>query len=252
MPGKRDDPPPFLTIAPRSLSPVLLTCEHAARRLPGAVPRFLGPRQVVASHWGWDIGSWELTRELAASLPAGAIGGRWSRLLIDLNRKVDDPTLILPRAGGVTLPWNTDLDAEEIEQRILRYHATYHAEIDRLILRRLIRGVRPLVFAVHTFTPVLDGHERRFEVGILFRDHPTMARRLGKNLKQTGLAVRYNQPYSGIAGLMYAAERHGAHHGLPCLELEVNQALFARRSAAGRLARVLAPALRDLVEHCRY
>ena len=55
--------------------------------------------------------------------------------------------------------------------------------------------------------------------------------RLAEGLKKSGLRVRYNEPYSGLAGMMYAIHRHGTHHGLPCLELEVNQDLLAGRGA---------------------
>ncbi len=239
--------PPFQVLAKGSLSPLVLTCEHASRRLPVTAPRSAALGKLLRSHWGWDIGGWELTRELSRRLGAGAIGGRWSRLYIDLNRKVDDPTLIRPVAEGLRLPWNARLGVREIERRILAIHAPYHAEVDRLILRRVVRGVRPLVLAVHTFTPLLDGERRDFDLGVLYRDHTTQALRLGRRCAELGLTVRYNQPYSGIAGLMYAAERHGLHHGLPCLELELNQGLFERRGAAARLGRLLARAIGELL-----
>ena len=228
---------PFLLHNPRSVSPVLLTCEHATNRLPCSA-RTPGPlRTILDSHWGWDIGAWKLTRELARRLRAGAIGGRWSRLLIDLNRRVDDPTLARLTAGSVPLPWNEGIDVNEIERRVLAYHMPYHVEVDRLILRRLVRSVRPVLLAIHTFTPELKGRLRRFEVGILYEHHRGAAHRLGRALRQEGLSVRYNQPYSGMEGMMYAVDRHGTHHRLPCLELEVNQKLFDRPGAVLRLGR---------------
>ncbi len=166
---------------------------------------------------------------------AGAIGGRWSRLLIDLNRRVDDSTLVRLTAGSVPLPWNEGIDVDEIERRILAYHMPYHLEVDRLILRRLVRGVDPVLLAIHTFTPELNGRLRRFDVGILYEHHRAPAHRLGRALGREGLSVRYNQPYSGMQGMMYSVDRHGAHHRLPCLELEVNQKLFERPGATRRL-----------------
>jgi hypothetical protein len=47
---------------------------------------------------------------------------------------------------------------------------------------------------------------------------------------------------------MYSVDRHGKHHGLPCLELELNQELFDRRSAAPRLARVVERGVRELLD----
>ena len=238
--------PEFVVHAPRSVSPVLISCEHAFNRLPFSRGVGREQRRVLASHWGWDIGAWQLSLDLARHLGAGAIGGRWSRLLVDLNRRADDPTLLRGRAGNVELPWNLELDADEIERRVLTYHSPYHQEVDRLILRRLVRGVRPLLFAVHSFTPVYDGRPSPFEIGILYEHHRRAAHRLGRSLRESGLSVRYNQPYSGMAGMMYAVDRHGSHHRLPCLELEVNHDNVRTPAATRRLGAVVARALREL------
>jgi len=184
---------------------------------------------------------------VSAKDAASAVGGAWSRLLIDLNRRVDDPTLIRRTAGGVDLPWNRDLTPAGIERRIQTWHTPYHVEVDRVILRRLVRGVRPLLFAVHSFTPVYDGRPRPFDVGILYEHHRALAHRLGRSLSAAGLRLRYNQPYSGMGGMMYAVDRHGSHYRLPCLELEVNQRLFGPRGAHVRLGRIVAAALGQLL-----
>lgn len=250
MPARATGSQPFTLIQPRSIAPVVLTCEHASHRLPRAAAGT--PLQaVLASHWGWDLGAWQLTRELARRLSASAIGGRWSRLWIDLNRAVDDPTLIRDEAGGGGLPWNRAIRPDEVERRVLACHAPYHQAIDRLILRRLVRGVRPLLLAVHSFTPELDGRSRPFDIGILYAEHAGPAHQLGRALRDNGLSVRYNQPYSGREGMMYAAQRHGAHHRLVCLELEVNQGRFSRRGFTDRLARAVERGIGELLAAAR-
>jgi len=238
---------PFLEVFAGSIAPVVLTCEHATNRLPSS--RGLGAleREILASHWGWDIGAWDLTRDLARRLRTSAIGGGLSRLLIDLNRRVDDPSLIRRTAGAVELPWNRDVDAKETERRVLAYHSSYHAEVDRLILRRLVRGIRPLVIAVHSFTPEYGGRVRRFDSGVLYEQHRGLAHRLGRSLRRSGLSVRYNQPYSGMAGMMYAVDRHGSHHRLPCLELEIRQDLLLERSSIGRIGTAVAAGIEEIL-----
>jgi len=66
-------------------------------------------------------------------------------------------------------------------------------------------------------------------------------------LREAGLRVRYNQPYSGMAGMMYSVDRHGSHHRLPCLEIEVNQKMFERGDAVRRLAAAIVPGARALL-----
>ena len=251
MPNTVADSKPFLSIRPGSLAPVVLTCEHATRRLPFKADLTAQERATLADHWGWDPGAWPLTRELARRLKTSAVGGRFSRLLIDLNRRVDEDTLIRRHAGATELSFNRSVSPAEVERRMLAYHAPYHLEIDRLILRRTVRGIRPLLFAVHSYTPVYEGRTRNYEIGVLFDRDEKLARKFATHLKQAGLSVRYNQPYSGKEGLMYSADRHGTHHDLPCLELEVNQGMFvgpnAERHPAERLGRIVAKAIQAII-----
>lgn len=244
--SNRPLPAPFMSLCSSSLSPIVLTCEHATNRLPFPARLDHEQRAILDAHWGWDIGAWQLTRELARGLGASAVGGRWSRLILDLNRPVDDPALIRRHAESVELSWNRRLSRAEIDRRIATIHVPYHAEVDRLIARRLVRGIRPLLLAIHSFTPSLGGRPRAFNVGVLYEHHERVARRFGCAIRRRGPSVRYNQPYSGKQGMMYSMDRHGTHHRLPCLELEVNQALSRRPSA--RLTRVLLEALRETAD----
>ena len=234
-------------LLPGSLAPLVLTCEHARNRLPAGCAPDAHERTILRSHWGFDIGAWQVTRALARRLGASGIGGRWSRLWIDLNRRVDDPTLIRESVEGHLLSWNARVGPHERERRVLGHHAPYHEALDRLIIRRLVRGRRPLLLAVHTFTPRLSGRPRSFDAGVLYERERHLARVLGRELRRAGLRVRYNAPYSGMAGMMYSVDRHGKHHGLPCLELELNQDLFSGRSRAAALVRVVEGAVRELL-----
>lgn len=228
--------------------PLILTCEHASNRLPrGFRSKSPAERALLDTHWGWDIGAWDVAKRLARRLDVAAIGGGVSRLVIDLNRPVVDPTLIRREAGPVPVSWNARVRPAEVERRMIDWHLPYHDAIDRAILRQVTRGVRPLLMAVHTFTPVYEGRRRDLDMGVLFDRSRRHAALLIRGLKREGFRVRANEPYSGEAGMMYSIERHGTHHGLPCLELEMNQALFRDRRAADRLAPKVARALAPLL-----
>jgi len=66
--------------------PIILTCEHASERMPEP---FRFPEEdawLVGTHWAYDLGAADLTRELADAIGAAAVLSRFSRLLIDPNR----------------------------------------------------------------------------------------------------------------------------------------------------------------------
>ena len=66
-------------------------------------------------------------------LRAPAVLARWSRLLIDLNRGPDDPTLVMKLSDGKIVPGNRHADEKEVASRLARFHAPYHAAIAREI-----------------------------------------------------------------------------------------------------------------------
>jgi predicted N-formylglutamate amidohydrolase len=235
---------PFISLRRRLLSPYVLTCEHAYARLPEERTLTIEERRILRSHWGWDRGAWQLTRAAAKLLQAGATAGRWSRLWVDLNREAGDATLVRRSVEGCALSWNHDVSAVAISKRFEAVHLPYHAEVDGEIAHRILHGVRPLLLAVHSFSPVLNGRPRNFDIGVLYDECLGEARRFAGPFRDAGLRVRYNEPYSGKRGMMYSIDRHGKHYGLPNLELELNQALFDDPRAAATLAPIVAQALR--------
>jgi len=238
-------------LRPSAATPLVLTCEHARPRLPPPIRPSAAECRVLASHHGHDIGAWAVTRVVSRVLEACAVGFPWSRLLIDVNRRAGDPALVRRRVDGRDLSWNVGLDVDGVRRRFEALHVPYHMAIERQVARLALAGTPPLVFSIHSFTPELDGARRRFDVGVLYVDSRGPARRLARALRATGLSVRYNEPYSGPAGLMYSAQRHGTHHGVPYLELELNQALIGRADEARRVGAAVASALRGLLISAR-
>ena len=61
---------------------------------------------------------------------------------------------------------------------------------------------------------------------MLFDDFDDLAQRLGRGVAAAGFAVRMNEPYSGLDGLIFSARSHGRRHGRRYLELEINNRLL--------------------------
>ena len=221
--------------------PVVLTCEHAAYSLPDRYGTLGLAADDLRRHIGWDIGAWAVVRALLQHVDSAAVSFAYSRLLIDCNRAPSDHDLILPESDGTPVPGNRGLTDAERQRRVREFYDPYHAAVDRIVRDRA--DASRLLLSVHSFTPTLDGKERPFDVGVLFDDHEDLAHEFGQRLAHTGYRVRDNEPYSGYAGLIFSARRHGRQHGLPYLEIEMNNALLSTPAGVAdmgrRLGRVL-------------
>jgi len=227
---------------PAAGGPFVFTCEHATNLLPEWEPE-ASERATLATHWGWDIGAADLTRELARITGSCAVLSRFSRLVCDPNRDPQEPSFVMQAIDGAPLSWNRGVDDGERRRRAARYFDPYHEAIDHALRARLRVDAEVRLCAIHSFTPVYLGQSRPMEVGVLFDAWDEHAWRLEGALAAEGFAAVQNAPYSGFDGLIYAASRHGRAHGLVYLELEVRQDLIDEPAKAGAVASRIARAL---------
>ncbi len=226
--------------------PYLLSCEHASNRVPTPMRTNASDRKWLETHWGWDIGARNVTREIIRQTGSSGIFARYSRLVCDPNRAPDNPTLIRCAVEGAVLSFNETLSIEEVDRRLQMYHAPYHAALDRAVAERLGRPGDMMLLSVHSFTPVFADEVRSMDVGVLFHPYEGIARRLAKEIEAQGYTVALNEPYSARNGLMYAASRHGMSHNAVHLELELNQKLLRTAADCRKMGSALTRALRCL------
>lgn len=241
--GSGEDPDAWERIGdPAARGPFVLTCEHACNRLPEWTPE-PGDEPLLADHWGWDVGAADVTRALAEGSGSVAVLSRFSRLVCDPNRAPEEPSFVVEAVEGRTVSFNRGMDEAERERRRVRYWEPYHDAVDRTLAERLALG-RVHLCSIHSFTPDHESGPRDMEVGVLFDSGEEHARRLETALAAEGFRTAQNEPYSGYAGMIYSARRHGRAHGVPYLELEIRQDLIARpdaaRDVAARVGRALA------------
>jgi len=218
-------------------SRLLLLCDHASNALPEGL---LGLDPVLlATHIAYDIGAAAVTRSLAAAYRAPAFLGAWSRLLIDLNRGADDPTIVMKLSDGSIISGNAHADAAEVARRIAAFHAPYHGAI-----AAALNGMAPdpVVISIHSFTPAWKGRPRPWEVGVLYDRDRRLADPLMRRLGEAGFTVGDNEPYSGAleGDTLY---QHGTLRGLPHALIEIRQDLIASEEAAQAFAMRLTPIL---------
>ena len=230
-----EDPAPFELLNPHGAAPWLFTADHAGR----AIPRTLGdlglPPGAIDRHIAWDIGIAGVARELAAMLDAWTILQAYSRLVIDCNRPLDSPTLIVAASDGTAGPGNAGLDPDSRAMRVRDIFLPYHARIAEALDLRGAHGRPTLLVTLHSFTPVMGGVARPWHCGVLYHRDARLAHALRDALRAEGdLVVGDNQPYSVSDSSDYAIPVHGEARGLPHVELEIRQDLIA--DAAGQQA----------------
>jgi predicted N-formylglutamate amidohydrolase len=223
---------------------LIFVCDHASNALPAGYGTLGLSPDLFASHIAHDIGAAGVTRALAAGFGAPAILARWSRLLIDLNRGEEDPTLVMQLSDGSIIPGNRDIGEAEIARRIAEFHAPYHARIAAEIARARVSKAIPVIVSIHSFTPVWKGSARPWQIGILWDRDARLARPLIERLAAAGFVVGDNEPYTGELedDCLY---RHGTMLGLPHVLIEIRQDLIANATAAAAFAARLQPILRD-------
>jgi predicted N-formylglutamate amidohydrolase len=242
------DPPPFTVHRFDGAAPVLVTCDHASNLVPRALDRLGLSDDALARHIGWDIGAAQVTRDLAELLDAPAILAGYSRLVIDCNRELDDPSSIAETSDGTAIPGNRGLTAAARAARRHDIFTPYHAAIADWIAGRRAHGTVPVILAIHSFTPEMGGTKRPWHVGILWENDPRLPLPMLAALRaDPALVVGDNQPYSARDPSGYTVEQHAVAAGLPHAAVELRQDLVANQAGAARWAAILADALRPIL-----
>ena len=240
------DPPPAVVIREGARAEFVLIGDHAGNAIPSSLDGFGVTASDLARHIAWDIGVRTLGEALSAELDATFICQSFSRLVIDCNRDPRSPSSIVESSDGTPIPGNVGLVADAREERRAAIHEPYHRAIATALSRRRAQGVRPILVALHSFTPGLDGTARPWQLGLLHDEgDTTLTRALLHRLRQeTHLRVGDNEPYR-MDGTDYTVPRHAYPTAEPYLEVEFRQDLLRDRENARLWANRFAGWLRD-------
>jgi predicted N-formylglutamate amidohydrolase len=228
---------------------VLITCDHASRLIPRALGTLGLSPDSLERHIAWDIGAAEVSRLLADRLEVEAILAGYSRLVIDCNRQLEDPTSIPPVSDGETIPGNEGLTAEQIALRARSCFWPYQNAVRAALQELAGQGRAPVLLAIHSFTPLMrGGSPRPWHCGVLWNIDPRIALPLIDMLRQEpGLVVGDNEPYSGRHPAGYTIEAQAERKGWPHVSVEIRQDLIADPAGAERWADILARALEPIL-----
>ena len=98
---------------PNGKANIIFICEHASNHIPPEYDNLGLSQEQLELHIAWDIGIAEVTRNLSQMLDAPAILAKFSRLLIDANRALDQHGLIPTMSDGHEIHGNHNLSKED-------------------------------------------------------------------------------------------------------------------------------------------
>lgn len=244
-----DDPPPYTVINDQGKAKVLLTGDHVSNVMPKALGSLGLDKSALQQHIAYDIGTHKLINHLSEHLDAPAVLAGYSRLVVDLNRSLEDPTVMPEISDDRVIPGNQNLSEAHRNERIHCFYTPYRKAIDSKLHRFREQGVVPAFISIHSFTPEMAGFVRPWHAGILWDKDPRIPLPLMENLHAHpgGYNIGNNEPYSGKHPADYTIDHHAEAAGLPHVSIEIRQDLVDTEEGAERWATILDDALRDIL-----
>ena len=243
-----DEPGPYRVLNPLATQPILLVCDHASCRFPKSLGDMGLDPFARRCHLAVDIGAGPLTERLAEMLGVTAVIQNYSRLIVDCNRQLMDPGAFLEYGDGILVPGNRNLHQDEKDLRASALYWPYHVAINDQVERLSKAGPQPAFISIHSFTPVLNGESREWQMGILWDKDEETREIFLEGLRGSGYHVGDNEPYSGKAPQDFTIDHHAEEAGLPHVGIEIRQDLIDDDEGIEAVAAVMRDVIASIPE----
>ena len=223
--------------------PILLTCEHGGNHIPPAFRKnFKAAGEVLKTHRGLDIGALVIAKHLQKLLKSPLVFSTTSRLLVDLNRTLQNPTLFSE--------FTKDLSKATKASMLAKYYFPHWKKVRTLVSKMNKRHEDIIHIAVHSMTDNLNGQKRRMHLALLYnpkyKNEVKFSSQWIKELRKEfpEFIIARNKPYRGD-GDGLTCELRKENKNYIGIELEMNQAMLQKmnerqkRDFAKRLAKSL-------------
>lgn len=202
---------------------LIITCEHAGNEVPEEYRHlFEHSPETLQTHRAIDIGALELTNTIAKKMEQEAYLHTVTRLLVDLNRSVQSPTLFSEFTKGESLSVREDI--------FEKYYRPHREKVQEKIEDIISQGKQAIHVGIHTFTPIWNGRKRNVDVGFLYdptrkeEQHFCQQWRQELSAYSSELRLEMNKPYRGtMDGFTTYLRRNYASDKYIGMEIEVNQ-----------------------------
>ncbi len=243
-----DEPGPVELLTVDPAYPALLVCDHAANRIPASL-NGLGISPVdLKTHFAIDIGAADVVRHLSGNLGLPAVLTTYSRLVVDCNRALTDPSAFPVCLENLPVPGNQTLDHEERKARADSLYWPYHRVVSTCLNDLQVADRAPALIAIHSFTPMFDNFSRPWHIGVLWDKDPRLPLPLIDALRRIdGIVVGDNEPYSGRHPHDFTIDHHGEADGLAHVSVEIRQDLIETPDGVAHWGSILAEALAPIL-----
>ena len=129
---------------------ILFIADHASNYIPSSLKNLGLKDDQLNSHIAYDVGVKELCINLSNLLNSNYIIGEYSRLIIDLNRDISDPTLIPEIVDRKIITKNLNLTNYDKKKRISEIYNKYHYKIKTALKHNNIMTL----ISLHSFNPI--------------------------------------------------------------------------------------------------
>ncbi len=205
----------------------LILCNHASNFVPPALDGLGLASAELDRHIAYDPGALEVAEKISDTLNCPMVAAHFSRLLIDPNRGLDDPTLVMKISDGVVIPANAQLDPfgdkSGWQARIDTFYTPHDEAIIGAIAAARDAQIAPIILSVHSFTPCWRGVQRPWQAAVLWDKDDRLKCVMADYMAQfQDICFGDNQPYSGQLknDCLY---RHGTQNGLSHALIELRQ-----------------------------
>ena len=222
---------------------ILFIADHASNSIPSTLKNLGLKKNLLNSHIAYDLGVKELCISLSNLFNSKYIIGEYSRLIIDLNRGIKDPTLIPEIVDGKIIERNLNLSIYDKKKRISELYNRYHYKIKKTIHQNSIT----VLISLHSFNPIFKKKKRNIHFGILSNQDRRLSDYIITEMKRRKLKVGDNEPYEGnlIGDTMY---KHGLKNNLNHTLIEVRNDLLSSPTKIHKVSALLKKVINNSID----
>ncbi|OED37274.1 hypothetical protein AB833_24280 [Chromatiales bacterium (ex Bugula neritina AB1)] len=223
--------------------PGLLLCEHAGQEIPLSLKSLGLSSDSLDTHIAYDIGAENTAKNIARALSVMLIIQRYSRLVIDCNRPPEAADSIPEISHGTSIPGNRQLSDIEKQQRVEEIFNPLDHTINEHFANNSVRWA----FSIHSFTPELNGKQRPWDLGLLFRNDTSTAISMAEyaSVNYPLINIGLNQPYEIEDQSDWFIPQHAEKHRIANCLIEIRNDHIRTVSGQQKWAAIVA----DLIRH---